>query len=718
MHSFWLRLKMVTILSLMFLAETWGQSFEVWLPHGARAGCHVVSLGFLAKKGRFTDLITPCVAVGSKRLRPQVEIRSQWPDGSGHWLRLTFPMRLSPGASRSIRISALAQSHPPFAAKSPFVITELESGYGVSNGKIKFEIGSDPQDVLANLGRSGGRKPAVVKLTLGSSASEGTLILQESGPYCVVFRQLGSVRNDKSEAPVEVSKRITLVANESEVTIDTWLEPTRNVLPKGGFNFVFTLANPVRKTRSKRRLLRISKIGLPLALDVAADGFQRYFGPATTLPEAPDRLSLITSKESIVFFLEDLLTLRPSLLALDSPQEGRVSLVSQDYRWHSGVRPGRRLVIGLGRGSKTIPLRHTHRPTIRAKTSKLLFAKKPVALSVSDAEIEALADVIGAEVSLESGKRRGFVWAGEESFGDWRWNRKDAGNLEYDTSWGLRLAANYLGERRLLVASRQAVSHFFRRDIGASGLPLMHGAYHRYGGLEAGHMWLDGVLAETVTGGDPILATHLERLLDDWCRVAPRLSRGRLNTRSLAWSLLFASAVCRAGRKEEGKKVIEGLYRRIIDAPGTAVPLFDTIPESDNLYRVTPWVSVGILGEALAQAPEAPGRRGAVSRFLDAVEVITKLSWRGRKLGLISSFSCLGSGGEALHLNGRASGEEALFFALGLSRAARLGSRTEWTKTAKEVCTWAILNLKVSLGEFSGMKLSQLLWVYPRLFGS
>ncbi|MFT7619880.1 MAG: hypothetical protein ACI97A_003537 [Planctomycetota bacterium] len=720
MHPIAPRLKSIIALFLWFLPTASGQSFEFQLPKSAPRGSRIVSMGFLAPRGKYHDDSTPCVQIGAKKLRGQVQVRSRWPDGSYRWLRLTFPIKMSPGISALVRVVPKSKKHAPALPKSPFSIVPKDGGFSCANSKVSFDLTADPGCVISAFRLKGRRRSILEPMIIGEGVDDASIILEEAGPYRVVFLICGQIREKGSECLIAINRRISLGRAQSEIEVETWFESSGEVIPSGGLALQFRLTDPATKFRTSVRSERLGLSDLPLKLLATTDGHVGFGHQQETFEPFAQQLQLYGKFGGVAFRVADFAEKLPSCLELTTRTTGLINLVSSSYHWYRGVKPGRRYVVGLAANQRRRRLLSFHRPTIKARGSlgRRDLSKRPdYPLAKHSAIADQIRELIRCELEPAQARRRGFSWNGEENYGDWRWNKTDAGNLEYDTASGLRAAAAYLNDPTLLDCARAAIRHLFQRDLSETGLPLIHGAYHRHGGIEAGHMWLAGATQESVLGGDPFLAESLEGMIEDWLRVAPRLLRRKLNSRSVAWSLIFAADVFYLGNEEQSRPLINGLFEKINHAPGLTIPLFDAIPKSEGLYQVAPWVAVGILGEAIWHAPPLAKKKVSTERFIKSVEAILKAAWRGPELGLAKSLIMTEVGEAPTFIGGKATGEEALFFALGLVRAAQLGGSQELLKPARAVCLWALDHLAIERGAFSGMRLSQLLWVYPRLFG-
>lgn len=723
MHLKPIGLKRFVVLFISFFAVAHGQTFDLHLPANSIGGTRVVSIGLLAPCGKFDDFVTPCIHIGAKRIRSQFEVRSRWPDGSFRWLRLIFPVRLSPGAARRIGVSAVGIKGSPQFPNSPLKILPQDGGFHCSNGLISFDITLDPSCVLKNMKHVRKAHHSIDAITIGHGIDEAKIVLQEAGPYRVLFEIRGQLRSDPKSPAIEFTRRVSLAVDQAEIEVESWFKPNLSDLPRGGLDLRFRLSQPATRFRTHQRAERISSRSFPLRLLATKDGHEVLSHARDSFDSYFQQFCLLGGFGSVAIRLHALQELRPSVLELTTEKEGLISLVSSQYRWHQGVQPGRRLNIALWPNHKKRRLISFHHPQVQPRKRADLpfpdFASLPSVIKLKDVT-KPLIEILDLELDSTRASERGYFWLGEENYGDWRWNRTDAGNLEYDSAAGLRAAASFLEDPTLLARARAAIRHLYQRDLASFGLPLMHGAYHRQGGFESGHMWLAGAMNESILSGDPFLADSLTDLVEKWRGLAPRLLRRKLNTRSVAWSLQFASVACRLGAENECHKILEGLFAKIVEAPGASVPLFDSIPKADDLYQVAPWVAVGILGEALMASPNVPKRNAAVARFCDSAELILKASWKGPKQGLAKTLTMNVVEDSPVFVGGRATGEEALFFALGLVRAVQLsgGGNRALLKQAKAICIWALDHLTIHKGMFSGMRLSQLLWVYPRLFGS
>ena len=158
---------------------------------------------------------------------------------------------------------------------------------------------------------------------------------------------------------------------------------------------------------------------------------------------------------------------------------------------------------------------------------------------------------------------------------------------------------------------------------------------------------------------------------------------------------------------------VDALAGAIAKAAGGDIPLYERCDREEDRYRVLPWVQGGLLVEAAARLDGSGAQGAARRRVLRGAARLLPAAWSSRPPGLCSSLIVDAADGEVLAKSGAATGEEMLFFALGLLRRAEASSvpvPAEWSLIAKT----ALANLRIDKKRLTGKELSQLMWLRAR----
>ena len=86
--------KVIMLLALALAPgiEVAAQDFRVFALGTGDPGRRCVAIGFEAREAQYGSGRSPAVLLGGRRLRPQVHIRSRWPDGSPRHVKLVVPL--------------------------------------------------------------------------------------------------------------------------------------------------------------------------------------------------------------------------------------------------------------------------------------------------------------------------------------------------------------------------------------------------------------------------------------------------------------------------------------------------------------------------------------------------------------------------------------------------------------------------------------------------
>lgn len=135
---------------------------------------------------------------------------------------------------------------------------------------------------------------------------------------------------------------------------------------------------------------------------------------------------------------------------------------------------------------------------------------------------------------------------GRRGAGDFVRSDGEVTNLEFDTGLALLRCALANGDGRAWQLALRAAGHLRDRDLDMrSGLPFLHGATHRGGAPEAGHVWLEGLLwVGLLTADDEALAAA--RSIGRSLALRLPMGTGRNERlRDYAWPLLQLEALLR-----------------------------------------------------------------------------------------------------------------------------------------------------------------------------
>ena len=652
----------------------------------------VVTLGAAFPPGRFDDgEVMPVIFCRSRRLDPQVEVLRRHDDGSVHLVRFSLLLDGREGKPQKLRLALVSREESE--SKIPFSVLETGAGLRISNGLVRLVVPPDPAVALQDLRLGRSAAPALQELRLGKASGEAQVEVETRGAHRLVVLQSGRVLDVSEGGEVAMRRRITLDRGSAAVVVETWLDADGPTLPRTGFGYALKLPAAPRRLFAGAEPIEVAR----LVAGIEIDRFGR--GDAELIEGLREGLVLKFRQRTMAIEIEDLRERGPATIRLDDDVL-HLPCVDDGYRWRAGRRASRRLRIALENGGRRHP-----KPAGRFLVRRLEDEASP------SGKGKELREILVRALEPDARLKSGFDWRGELNWGDWRWSRMDAGNLEYDTIHGLRRMAGRLERPRLLLRSRAALQHFLRVDLAENGVPFRHGPGH-VGGVEAGHMWLEGAIEEALADGDPFLVEGLLEVVEAWKGGLKRFRADHALCRSLAWSIVLASALARDLHEPDMREGLSKLYFAVSEAPGGAVPLFDRLPKRNSDidgYLVSPWVTIGLLGEALHQAQDAPGLEAARARWRGAVRALAPLVWDERAEWPKARFS-YDMDGELIRSGGRMEGEEALFLALGLKR---LG---EFEELQTRCIRWGLDHLRVTTKHFNGIELSQLMWLEPRLF--
>jgi hypothetical protein len=261
--------------------------------------------------------------------------------------------------------------------------------------------------------------------------------------------------------------------------------------------------------------------------------------------------------------------------------------------------------------------------------------------------------------------------------GDWFMGQGRAGNLEWDTAFGLAARFMDVGDPIDLFHAEAAVDHLLARDRDArSGLFFVHGAGHRTGRVEIGHHWTEGLRLVLETTDDPSLRLAVARVANDQADAFKACDLAAALPRSLGWGLLSLSALHPFATDKEASAAAIARFRARVASSATReghldLERFDPSPTAP--FRVSPFVVGGIVLPAFVSTAAIPptrdeaalARRVGRALLSDAYAIV-----EGRRV-LRSSLFCDPARGRVVGSSGEATGEERLLFLAGLSTLGR-----------------------------------------------
>ena len=193
--------------------------FIVSEPAGAARGAETVSGGIPMPEGVYKDPSKFSLYNGDKEIPVQVSPTIKYPDGSLHWVLVSFPVSLDANASKTFTLKDKPSKAKP---KNPVTVSEDGVLVKISNGIVSFSINKDNFNGLEDVSYQGKQifKTAKTALLADNKGGPGALTHFEyryNGPVRVSLYIKGTYAG--AEAPTW-SMVITLNANESVLHID------------------------------------------------------------------------------------------------------------------------------------------------------------------------------------------------------------------------------------------------------------------------------------------------------------------------------------------------------------------------------------------------------------------------------------------------------------------------------------------------------------------
>lgn len=674
-----------------------------------------VRCGILLDPGKWSGESRLVARGRGKSLLVQSRVLGRHEDGSARRCELIWPVEIPAGSCVSYEISAVSDAVRDDLADTVEIDDEGDR-VAVRTKSLDVILVADPARPIAAFGPRG--QKSVIACAGGSPLPRGRLVIEERGPYVVrvlIEGELPLAENVLVGARVRATLDLVgdFVTIETRIANDSWYGKS------SGITSIFQTSSPIKSRRWTTAAIGGDAVGRPSAVIVDADAHVAFSGIAGAASHganfAAGVLRLKTEDATIDFSVRDFEMTGPAVIESDGVQAISATLLSPEYFLSSGVAPERAMRLALvERSRESSPPRPFSQP---------IGLQKDRAVAWDDAAVTApetarrLVEFLRAEV-FTSDLASGFHWPGAENWGDWRWSRSDAGNLEFDTTEGLFYFGRQLRRGPTLDRAVAAARHLLSRDVdhGRSGLVLRHGAYHRKGGIEAGHMWIDGLIEVAFATCDPFLLEGTRTLAEKFGAYLGRTDIDGWNTRSVAWSLLFSAAAHREFGEVVPEEAIEKLLRRAGDSHQGPWLVVERPDLETGVAAVSTWVTAGILGAGLfahrTRADVVDLRR----RYVATVEMLVREAYDDRAKELADTVEIDRVGGIA-RKSGVTTGEQALFFATAARWMRPEAPCTASGRRLDEIARMAAKKLQGPEKVFRGMEISQILWAAPRLFG-
>jgi len=487
-----------------------------------------------------------------------------------------------------------------------------------------------------------------------------------------------------------------------------------------------------------------SRGGAAVAIKAGGSKTERALGRAQSIKvrSTPGRVDLslgdVSEKVSTANGLEMILKgCRPDLL-ISLPEFARlhpwsvsateggpleISLLNEHCFWEPFFSFERSFVIALlpaGRRACLGPVLSERAPLGLAcdvKRRSLIFS--PV---VRPRGCESLSDLF-FEVARLLQKRLRQEWAHWDGFMDYGDYRKSYGiwaNQEYDPAFGLIKKFLWTNDRADLEMARVALDHwlFFDRagpgDPDAPvGVPWVHGADHRSGRTEPGHMWLDGILAYSLLTGEKEYGEGALQIGGALASALPRLKNTK-EERNLAWSLIGLSALTEAGfdRFEEAMDQA-ALWLRSRQTKSGLMAFRETQVAEEKCYTTNSWVTAGITVDALYRHFVVTGDRRSADCAVGAMRALLRIGRDTSKGHIFQTIVTEQSQGELRQRKGPISAGKAALFSLGAARAFEITGEKLFKNCARSILEKALIEIKRDVPKYVGEDLALILHSGP-----
>lgn len=484
-----------------------------------------------------------------------------------------------------------------------------------------------------------------------------------------------------------------------------------------------------------------SRSGAPVVIRAGEIGVEKVLGSAETirLRSLPSRVELscgelnepLTAKSGLGLILKGC---RPDFMislpgfgrlhpwSVSATQGGAVeiSLLNEHFTWEPHVSFERRFVLGLlpaGRNECThfaLLSEGAAFGLARAvERRSLIFAR-----AARPRGCESLAELLFqvARLLQERLRQEWALWDGFMDFGDYRKSYGLWANQEYDPVFGLIKKFLWSNDRTDLEMARIALDHWFFFDRAGpddpeapEGVPWVHGAAHRSERTEAGHMWVDGLLAYYLLTGEK---EYREGALKVGGALASALGRLK-NTeqeRNLAWALAGLCALTDAGfdRFEEPMNRAAAWVRSRQVANGL-IAFKKTFVGEEQCYSVNSWVTAGITVDALFRHYRVTGDERSADCAVRAMRALLRLGRDTRNGIVFQTIVTARSNGELRSRKSPISGGQIALFSLGAARAFEMTGEKRFRSCAQSLLEKALIEIKNDVPDYVGEDLALIL---------
>ena len=711
------------VLLLVAMTEAQGPRVDLWWPKDVREKTRIVTAGLFFPRGTFVPGRHAVVLAGRGGGPCQSTALVMHPDGSVARAAVSFPCSPRPGHRQRLRFRVVSAPEKALGGRG-LDAKEKDGSLRVLADEYRFAVDVEEGLPCGRFEGRSGSPPFRLTMTLEGkgSAIPPRVSFEETGPLRAVILCRGRFRPAGAALDIDYVQRWSLTASLAEVTVETWFPAAARIDPGVPLLFRIRSASPLRGLAFGGARARVSPFRLPLRLEADSRlglALRPDFEGAPRREDLVPAMAWRTRAGSFCLAQREFLRMTPSSFRVDDDGTIHAVLVASNYHWYSGVRPGRALRIRGSRPRRALVACPWADPVILPVPDaepllgslRLVSKKKPPKWL-----LRPLARTLKPLLTPDALVTAGVIWPGEENLGDWRWSRKDAGNLEYDTALGFLAWGARDRDPRLVAWAVTASRHLVQRDLDRWpwGLPLRHGSYHRSGVVEFGHLWFEGLLAVAGTTADPFLLDEAKDLLEAFEKRCGKKVPRRTLMRCLGWGLLAATALHGWSGDEKALDRLEAYRRGFVEALGAASPLVEPMKNEPGLYRVSPWVAEGILVPALLRADELVPGPGVADRVRRMTDELIGEAWE-EKTGRLYGRLVMDEKGRLVKKDGTSPGEEMLLFAAGLLAAEQLTGSTDYRRVARRVASQAWTRLRLVGKTYRGMEISQLLWWAARL---
>ncbi|MCA9320550.1 MAG: hypothetical protein KDB53_07435, partial [Planctomycetes bacterium] len=308
-------------------------------------GDALVSLGLAFPKGAFTSRHELSFRAGRRNEVAQVEPLVCWPDGSARRVVAHAIVRGRAGAMRRLSFRLRdRRSHPATSA----VVRDDGETLSIRGRNLSMDFGREPLVILNDLKRRGRCLMPSMRFDTAAQSAPVTLVVESAGPWMIRVRREERLYWPDGLDSVLSVVRVTVVDQLAEITVDAECRSEHAWGKRPALRICHDFPRPARGIQiggqpfdrpDEAVVLSCDRDG-DLQLEPAGREDPQALRPAMALAVAGGRLELCS---------DEFRGLGPSCLELNAFGETlAMTIVSSDYHWWGGVRPGRRLRIRLG----------------------------------------------------------------------------------------------------------------------------------------------------------------------------------------------------------------------------------------------------------------------------------------------------------------------------------------------------------------------------------